>query len=146
MMFHRTATFILGALAAISVPALASEPPGITLAPPSALDWVTTPDGVAFAALEGDRFTGPYQSMVRLPAGVASPLHVKSANMFGVVIQGEMIHYAKGEDANTARKIGVGAFYKVPKELAHISACVSDVACIVYLYQDGAFDFVPVAQ
>lgn len=146
MTFHRTASLFLGTLAVISLPVLASEPPGITLVPPSALDWVTTPEGVAFAALEGDRFTGAYQSMVRLPAGVASPLHVKSANMFGVVIQGNMIHYAEGEDASTAQEVGAGAFYKVPKGLAHVSACVSDVPCIVYLYQDGAFDFVPVTQ
>ncbi|PCH66553.1 MAG: hypothetical protein COC12_12845 [Rhodobacteraceae bacterium] len=78
--------------------------------PPSELDWITTPEGVAFAALEGDRFTRAYQSMMRLPAGIASPMHVKSANMFGIVIQGDMIHYAKGKDPSTAHKIGAGAF------------------------------------
>ncbi len=145
-MFHRAASFVLGAMAAFTPPVLASEPPGITLIPSFELDWITTPEGVAFAALDGDRFTGAYQSMVRLPAGIASPLHVKSANMFGIVIQGDMIHYAKGEDPNTAQEIGAGAFYKVPKGLAHISACVSDVPCVVYLFQDGAFDFVPVAR
>lgn len=140
-------TFLgLCAFAGLSASAMAAEPPEITLIPAPALDWVETPEGVAFAALEGDRFTGSYRAMVRLPAGISSPLHIKSANMFGVMIQGEMIHITKGQNADNARRVGAGAFYKVPKGLAHISACVSDVPCIAYLYQDGAFDFVPVAQ
>lgn len=142
----RPALLSLCALAGLSLSAMATEPPEITLIPTPSLDWVKTPEGVAFAALQGDRFTGPYRAMVRLPAGVASPLHVKSANMFGVMIKGEMIHIIEGQDADTAIRVGAGSFYKVPKGLPHISACVSDVPCIAYLYQDGAFDFAPVAQ
>ncbi len=108
------------------------------------LVWESTPEGVAFAALQGDRFREAYQAMVRLPAGITSPLHVKSANMFGVVIQGEMVHYAEGENPEQAKPIGPGAFYNIPRGLAHVSACVSATPCIAYLYQDGAFDFRPV--
>lgn len=133
-------------LVATSLPAHAAEPNAITLIPPASVDWVETPEGVAFAAFEGDRFTQPYQAMVRLPAGIISPLHIKSANMFGVMLQGEMTHTVAGQDIATAQRIGVGAYYKIPKGLAHISACVSEVPCIAYLYQDGAFDFAPVTQ
>lgn len=110
------------------------------------LTWSTTPEGVAFAALEGDRFSEPYQAMVRLPAGTVSPIHVKSANMSGVMLEGEMIHYADGTDPDLAVPIGPGAFYRIPAGLAHVSACVSPDPCVVYLYQDGAFDFVPVVK
>ena len=55
-----------------------------------------------------------------------------------------MIHYLKDADPSKAQKIGVGSFYKIPGNLAHISACVSAQPCITYLYQDAAFDFVPV--
>ena len=136
----------LSILAGASMSAMAAEPAKITLIPAPSLNWVETPEGVAFANIEGDRFTEPYRAMVRLPAGIASPLHVKSANMFGVMIQGEMIHITKGQDADTALRVGAGSFYKVPKGLPHISACVSDEPCIAYLYQDGAFDFMPVTQ
>lgn len=108
--------------------------------------WETTPEGVAFSALQGDRFAEPYQALVRLPAGTVSPPHVKSANMFGVMLQGEMVHYPTGENQETARKIGPGSFYSISSGTAHISACVSDVPCVAYLYQDGAFDFLPVQQ
>lgn len=136
----------LSLITGLSLPATAAEPPAITLIPAPSLDWVETPEGVAFAALEGDRFTESYHAMVRLPAGIASPLHVKSANMFGVMIQGEMTHTITGQNPDTALRVGAGSFYKVPKGLPHISTCVSEVPCIAYLYQDGAFDFMPVAQ
>jgi len=145
-MLHRTTLFSLTAFAAFCLPVSASETRQITLVPTPDLDWISTPEGVAFAALEGDRFAGPYRAMVNLPSGIASPLHVKSANMFGVVIQGEMIHYTDDQDADAATRVGPGAFYKVPKGLAHVSACVSDVPCIAYLFQDGSFDFLPVNQ
>ena len=108
--------------------------------------WETTPEGVAFSALQGDRFVEPYQALVRLPAGTISPPHVKSANMFGIMLQGKMIHYADGEDPDSARVIGPGSYYSISSGLAHVSACVSDELCVAYLYQDGAFDFLPVAQ
>ena len=118
----------------------------ITLLGTNDYAWETTPEGVAFAALQGDRFAESYQALVRLPAGTVSPPHVKSANMYGVLLQGEMIHYAKGDNPEAARKIGPGSFYSISSGMAHISACVSDQPCVAYLYQDGAFDFLPVQQ
>jgi len=123
------------------IPVLA-EP--ITLLEPRALVWETTPEGVAFALLQGDRFQESYQAMVKLPAGTVSPPHTKSANMYGVMLQGEMRHYASGADPNTVQKVGPGSFYKIPGGLAHISACISAQPCLTYLYQDAAFDFMPV--
>lgn len=134
-------------LAAISACLFASQPVlagQITLMNEDDYVWETTPEGVAFAPLQGDRFAEPYQALVRLPGGTVSPPHVKSANMFGVVLQGEMLHYASGEDPTSVSKIGPGSFYRIPHDLAHISACISQDPCITYLYQDGAFDFTPV--
>lgn len=133
---------------AVVLTSLASQ----TLAEPIRLlnshdfEWQTTPEGVAFAALEGDRFSEAYQALVRLPAGTISPPHLKTANMFGVMLEGEMIHYALGDNPEAARRMGPGSFYSIAAGTAHISACVSDTPCVAYLYQDGAFDFLPVTQ
>lgn len=132
---------LVGLLAA---PLLAQ--PGITLTEMDALTWEVTPEGVGFAALEGARFEEAYLAMVRLPAGTISPPHVKSANMFGVMVQGTMTHVAAGESPATNHPIGPGGFYKVPAGLAHVSSCISRTACVTFLYQDGAFDFVPTGQ
>ncbi|MEX0367911.1 MAG: cupin domain-containing protein [Ruegeria sp.] len=123
-------------------PALAD--PTITLTPSDTLDWATTPEGVAFAPLSGDRMTEPYFAMVRLPAGTVSPLHKKSADMFGLMLEGEMTHTTR--DTENPVTIGAGAYYEIPADLAHVSACVSAVPCVTLLYQNGAFDFRPVAQ
>lgn len=131
------------ALVTLSVQAHA-EP--IRLLGSTDFDWQTTPEGVAFAALQGDRFSESYQALVRLPAGTVSPLHVKTANMFGVMLEGEMIHYTSGEDPEAVRRMGPGSFYSISAGTAHVSACVSETPCVAYLYQDGAFDFLPVTE
>ena len=132
-------------IATVLVVTSASAEP-ITLLGTDDFAWETTPEGVAFAALQGDRFAESYQALVRLPAGTVSPPHVKSANMYGIMLQGEMIHYISDADPDAARRMGPGSFYSIASGTAHVSACVSDDPCIAYLYQDGAFDFVPVQQ
>ena len=137
--------FLASIIASLIAP-ISAHAEQITLLDADDYVWDTTPEGVAFSSLQGDRFAEPYQALVRLPGGTISPPHVKSANMFGVMLQGEMIHYANGDDPAAARVIGPGSYYSNSSGLAHISACVSDEPCIAYLYQDGAFDFQPVAQ
>ncbi|MEM6712731.1 MAG: DUF4437 domain-containing protein [Pseudomonadota bacterium] len=143
MTFLRKTSMIVAALVATHTAASATADP-ITLLEAGDAVWQTTPEGVEFASLQGDRFMEAYQALVRLPAGTVSPLHVKTANMFGVMLQGEMVHYADHEDPQAARRIGPGAFYSIAAGTAHISACVSSIPCVTYLYQDGAFDFLPV--
>ncbi len=121
-------------------PAAASD---ITLVDPAARNWAETPEGVAFAALTGDRFSEAYAAMVELPPGTISPPHVKTADMFGIVLEGTMTHIA-GEDAAT--QVGPGGYYHIPGGLPHVSSCVSDTPCVTFLYQPGAFDFRPVSQ
>ena len=130
----------------ISLLATSAAAEDITLIPPDGLEWKTTADGVAFAALDGDRFAEAYHAMVRLPAGVVSPPHIKTGAMFGVMLQGRMRHYPAGADPAAAPEIGPGGYYKISGGLAHVSACVSAEPCVTYLYQDRAFDFLPVSE
>ena len=125
--------------------ALAASPvtadPAIILTPDTMLDWQATPDSVDFAPLSGDREAEAYFAMVRLPAGTISPAHTKSATMYQLLVVGEMTHAAPATDAAT---IGPGAYYEIPADMPHVSACVSATPCLTLLYQDGPFDFVPV--
>ncbi len=126
----------------LSQPAIAED---IVLIDANDLNWTVTPEGVAFAPLESDRFTEPYRAMVNLPLGTTSPAHMKSAAMVGVMIAGKMRHYAVGQAAD-AQDIGPGGFYRIPAGPPHVSACVSAAPCVTYLFQDAPFDFLPVAQ
>ncbi|PCI46251.1 MAG: hypothetical protein COB49_08765 [Alphaproteobacteria bacterium] len=114
--------------------------------PSSQLHWETTKEGVGFAPLQGDRFNESYMAIVRLPAGLISPAHVKSANMYGMVVSGTITNLAIGADPSTEVELAAGSYYKIPAGLAHISKCVSAVDCVTFLYQDGKFDFLPVGQ
>ncbi len=133
-------------LATFAVPALAGSQEPVTNLPADGLVWDKTEEGVAFAPLIGDRFAESYMAMVRLPAGLVSPPHVKSANMFGVVVSGTLSHIAVEADPSQETLLPEGSFYKVPAGLAHISKCVSETDCVTFLYQDGKFDFLPIAQ
>ncbi len=133
-----TGALLLPAVAAHAEPTIQNEPA-------QKLNWQTTSEGVAFAALVGDRFAEPYMAMVKLPAGLISPAHTKSANMFGVIISGAMVHSTVGADPKDDVVLPEGSFYRVSKDLAHVSKCVSDTECVTFLYQDGKFDFLPVA-
>lgn len=134
------AAFFLTMFASLS--AFAIEKPGIVNLSADNLKWEVTPEGAAFAALRGDRFKGAYMAMVKLPAGLTSPLHVKSANMFGVVLSGTFSHIAKGANPSTEELLPAGSYYMIPANLPHISKCVSTTECVSYLYQDGKFNFV----
>ncbi|KAG1648718.1 HTH-type transcriptional regulator [Nymphon striatum] len=96
-MEHSMRLTSLGFAALMAFPAAAE--PQITNMPTAQLDWQTTPEGVAFAALEGDRFSSAYMAMVRLPAGLISPPHIKSANMFGIVVTGRAVRLSAGDPA-----------------------------------------------
>lgn len=130
----------------LATSAFASDDGKLVNTPLTSLEWETSKEGVGFATLEGNRFEEPYMAMVRLPAGLVSPAHLKSANMYGLVVSGTIINIAVDANPSSEIKLPTGSFYKIPANLAHISKCVSQVDCITFLYQDGKFDFLPVAQ
>lgn len=109
------------------------------------LAWEVSQEGVAFAPLQGNRFEDAYMAMVRLPSGLVSPPHVKTANMFGVVVSGTLTHTAVGAAPAAETHLGPGSYYKIPAGLGHVSKCISTIECVTFLYQDGKFDFLPVA-
>lgn len=135
-------SILAAAIGAVFVNPVQADP--IRAIPSDRLNWETTGQGVAFAALHGDRFAEPYMAMVRLPAGLVSPAHTKSADMFGVMVEGTMTHVQVGHDV--ALPLAEGAFYRIPAGVPHVSSCISDVECVTFLYQDGKFDFLPVPR
>lgn len=138
--------FFAVSLTTLTTGALAANRGEIVNMPPPQLQWETTKEGVGFAALQGDRFAEPYMAMVRLPAGLVSPAHTKTANMYGLVVSGTIANIAVGSDPKTQVKLPTGSWYKIPAGLPHVSKCLSTVDCITFLYQDGKFDFLPVTK
>lgn len=130
------ATLLLGAGAAAAGPA-------IETATPDALAWDATPKGVAFAPLVCDRFAEPHMAMVRLPAGLVSPPHVRSAAMFDVMIVVEKTHVVEGGDPEIAPRLGTGALHQA--RACDTFVRVADLDRVAILHQGGAFGLPPVA-
>lgn len=126
--------------------AQSSENKEIVNTPQDQLQWATSQEGVGFAPLQGDRFKEAYMAMVKLPAGLISPMHIKTANMYGLVISGTIANIAQGADPSSEVALPTGSYYKIPANLPHISKCISKIDCVTFLYQDGKFDFIPVGQ
>ena len=147
-MSYKVFSGLVSVLAALTlqVTSVFSEETAIINLPAENMAWEKTPEGVAFAGLVGDRFAEPYMAMVRLPGGLVSPPHVKTANMFGVIVSGSMVHRRVGDGSSIETVLSPGSFYKIPKDLPHVSECVSEEDCVTFLYQDGKFDFLPVAK
>ena len=139
-------TALTFALITMTTPVRAEQREQITNISTAKLNWKVTDEGVAFASLIGDRFAEPYMAMVRLPAGLVSPPHIKTANMFGIVVSGTMRHVAVGADSSAEVLLPAGSFYKIPAGLAHVSKCNTGQDCITFLYQDGKFDFLPTSR
>lgn len=141
-MNHLLNLTVLASTLLIASPTIHAED-NIQRIPEDLLQWAATPEGVAFAPLVGDRFVESYMAMIKLPAGLVSPAHSKTSNMFGVMISGSMTHSVDGVDSKNEVILPAGSFYKIPKNVPHISKCVSATDCITFLYQDGKFDFLP---
>ncbi len=140
------AFMVAGYAAMLSNVSTAAAETGLMVVPQAKLHWEHTPEGVAFAALEGDRFKESYMAMVRLPGGLSSPVHTKSAGMFGIVVSGSMVHIGAAESGADTPILTAGDYYRIPADLAHVSKCVSQEECVTFLYQDGPFDFLPVQE
>lgn len=69
MMKHIVKTLSLSLLVA----GTAVAEPEITIVGSDQFTWEKTPEGVAFAALDGARFDTAYMATLRLPAGTVSP-------------------------------------------------------------------------
>lgn len=134
----------LAAAAALLLTTTVQASENIISKPLSELEWKTSKEGVGFASLEGNRFNEAYMAMVKLPAGLISPTHKKTANMYGLVVSGTIVNVAVGASPDSEIKLPAGSYYKIPASLAHVSKCVSNVDCVTFLYQDGKFDFLPV--
>ncbi|MBL4891644.1 MAG: DUF4437 domain-containing protein [Rhizobiaceae bacterium] len=148
MSYHKLALAFIGFVSSTfcATSAHAIDDSKIINMPSSQLNWETTKEGVGFAPLQGDRFNEAYMAMVKLPAGLVSPAHIKTANMYGLVVSGTIANAAVGADPASEIELPTGSYYKIPAGLAHVSKCVSKVDCLTFLYQDGKFDFLPVSQ
>ena len=71
-----------------------------------------------------------------------TPIHTHSHDYIGVVISGVTRHYLP-EKPSTKTKLATGSHWNIPANVEHISECLPEADCVMALYQDCNFDFLP---
>ena len=137
------ATVIYLAVPAAAVHAGGAKQP-VTMTPDQ-MKWVPNADapGVMTATAWGDPQKGPHGAFHKFVAGFTAPLHTHSANTRIVVISGTMVMV--GEDGKEM-KFPPGSFYTQPNTYKHVTKCLPESECLVYLEADKKWDLKPVAK
>ncbi|MGB4812017.1 MAG: DUF4437 domain-containing protein [Methylophilaceae bacterium] len=113
--------------------------------PVSTLKWVEIPEtgGIKYANLRGDLAgKGAYEAFVIFPAGKDNPFHYHSKAIPTVVLKGTFYAVING----VRTEYPVGSFYDIPAKFKHFSGCVNGQDCLLFQYQDGPFDLIPLKK
>jgi hypothetical protein len=95
---------------------------------------------VKAAAGYGDSSRGAHGTFLKLPGNFASPVHSHTSDEWGVVVAGVA---ANGKPGNQDVLLPAGSYFFQKAGEAHITKCVSENECIIFLSQPGKYDFIP---
>ena len=115
--------------------------------PAADLKWAAMdggPPGVMIADLWGDHTKGAYGSMIKFPAGTATPVHTHTSDMRVVIVSGTWIHTPAGKPEV---RLGPGSYLMQPGgNYRHTTACDKASECIIFAESSGKFDLKPVEE
>jgi len=75
-----------------------------------------------------------------MPGKFVSPLHTHTSDEWGVIVAGV---FANGKPGNPDILLPAGSYFFQKADEPHISKCVSENECIIFLSQSGKYDFLP---
>jgi len=136
------ATLVTG-LIVLGTTASYAQKKNATVWPAEDIKWAEmkgAPPGVMYANLSGDITKGAYAALIKLPAGLAHPLHTHSHDSKVVVISGTFLYAPEG---GKEVRLGPGSYLMVPGGVRHTSGVSADGPCEIYLEGPGMFDFHP---
>jgi uncharacterized protein DUF4437 len=94
---------------------------------------------VKAAAAYGDSSHGPHGTFLKMPGGFVSPVHTHSSDEWGVIIAGV---FANGKPGSQDILLPAGSYFLQKAAEPHVSKCVSENECIIFLSQGGKYDFI----
>jgi len=141
LMYKKLASLaILGVLWAAQ-PSLAQEPNSSqSLSIPSAQVKYKDLGGPQLGTVWGDSAKGAHGSFLRLPKGFVSPAHLHSGDYYGVIVEGSVTNAEAGQQEVV---LGPGSYYFQKGKSDHVTKCMGNTDCLIYISQSKAFDFVP---
>ena len=106
------------------------------------IKWGKTPFGPLASVVNGDFSKGKHITLIKFSAGMKTPIHTHSHDYVGIVISGITRHYLPGKP-ETKTKLAAGSHWSIPANIKHISECLPGADCVMALYQENNFDFLP---
>ena len=97
------------------------------------------PQGVMVHVISGDPKTGPFNAIVKAPAGLKIPLHTHAAEFHGVTLTGGMVHAAQ---TGVAQPLAKGSTWVQPGNEPHVDECHSETDCVFLVFFEGPLDTV----
>lgn len=91
----------------------------------------------------GDMTHSGHGTFIKMPAGFVSPIHIHTADYWGVVISGVGVNTPVG---GTDVTLPVGSYWFQKGGERHVTKCVSSNECIFFINQSAKFDYVPDKQ
>ena len=95
---------------------------------------------VKMAPLWGDRGTGEYAMLLKLPAGFVAPIHAHTGDYYGVNLTGTWRH---SFDGGEQKDLPPGSYVFQPGMGYHGDACMGPDDCILFIHQHVKGDFIP---
>lgn len=97
----------------------------------------TRPDGTQIAVLSGDPTKGAAAVYIKFKG--RAPLHSHTSSYHGIVVQGSLKRWAKGQSEESAKLLGPGSYYFQPARRVHADLCLAS-ECIIFLLWSGRMD------
>ena len=94
---------------------------------------------VQLGPLWGNRSIGEAGTLLKTPAGFRSGLHNHTADYWAVVVQGSWEHWVPSTGEGRGIRLDQGAHWTQVKTQWHEDACVSDVPCIIFLFNKDPY-------
>ena len=96
------------------------------------------PQGVMVHVISGDPKTGPFNAIVKAPAGLKIPLHTHAAEFHGVTLTGGMVHAAQ---TGVAQPLAKGSTWVQPGNEPHVDECHSETDCVFLVFFEALLAF-----
>lgn len=109
------------------------------------VDWrLMAPDSkIQWSVLHGDPSVEENVRIFKMPPGTVIPLHMHTSDAHAVALGGVWRHSFKGGEQ---MDLTAGAYVFMPAELMHDDICVGPDECIIWVYQSGAADYIPIEE
>ena len=141
------ARFLLGLMMTFTLPvaAVAQNPANaasrLVVMPADDLKWADLDPGIPgskVVELWGNRASGAFGALFRLPAGFAAPLHTHTHDMKVVILSGT---YIQAPDGKPEFRLGPGSYFMQPGgDYRHTTRCDQASDCVFLVESQGPFD------